>query len=53
MTISKIERGERAPSLAMLRRLAEALDVPPGLLLDEGGGPARAKREGRRDKPTR
>ena len=37
MTISKLERGERAPSLKMLRRLAAAFDVPPAWLLDDGG----------------
>ncbi len=47
MTISKLERGERAPSLKMLRRLAAALDVPPAWLLDDGA-PARGP-----DPPTR
>lgn len=29
-----IERGERNPTLTMIRRIAKALRVPPGKLLD-------------------
>ena len=34
MTISKLERGDRQPSLALLRRLAKALKVKVGDLLE-------------------
>lgn len=34
MTISKLERGDRQPSLALLRRLAKALKVKVGELLE-------------------
>lgn len=34
MTISRLERGERQPSLALLRRLAQALKVKVGELLE-------------------
>jgi len=34
MTISKLERGDRQPSLALLRRLARALKVKVGQLLE-------------------
>jgi transcriptional regulator with XRE-family HTH domain len=33
MTISRMERGERQPSMAMLQRLAKALGVPVSELL--------------------
>lgn len=32
--LRQIEQGERNPSLAMLRRLAAALEVDPSVLLD-------------------
>ena len=32
--ISLLERGEREPRLSTIVRLARALDVPPGALLD-------------------
>jgi transcriptional regulator with XRE-family HTH domain len=35
--IGGIERGERNPTLTMIVRLAEALDVPPAKLLDVEG----------------
>jgi transcriptional regulator with XRE-family HTH domain len=34
MTISKLERGERQPSMAMLQRLAKALGVRVTALLE-------------------
>jgi len=34
MTISKLERGDRQPSPALLRRLAKALKVKVGELLE-------------------
>lgn len=33
--VSDLERGQRNPSVRALARLAEALDIPPGLLLVE------------------
>jgi transcriptional regulator with XRE-family HTH domain len=34
MTISKLERGDRQPSMQMLQRLAKALGVPVTALLE-------------------
>ena len=34
MTVSRLERGERQPSLALLQRLAKALKVKVGELLE-------------------
>ena len=34
MTISRLERGERQPSMALLQRLAKALGVPVSRLLE-------------------
>lgn len=34
--LSEIEAGQKAPSLFVLRALAERLGVPPGSLLDAG-----------------
>lgn len=36
--VSRIEHGERAPGSATLQRLAQALGVSPGVLLDEAAG---------------
>ncbi len=36
-TISRIERGVKAPSIEVLASIAEALDVPPASLLAFGG----------------
>jgi transcriptional regulator with XRE-family HTH domain len=33
--ISRIEAGKRDPQVSTLRRLAKAVEVPPGQLLDE------------------
>lgn len=33
--IGGIERGERNPTLAMIHRLARALDIPPSRLLED------------------
>jgi transcriptional regulator with XRE-family HTH domain len=32
--ISRIERGERDPKASTVRKLAEALEIPPGRLLE-------------------
>ena len=37
--LSDLERGRRNPSVRALGRLAKALDVPPGALLEEPGDP--------------
>ncbi|MDA3926395.1 MAG: helix-turn-helix domain-containing protein [Kiritimatiellae bacterium] len=36
-TIALWEKGERSPSLAQLHKVAKALEVPAGMLLDQGG----------------
>ncbi len=33
--ISNVERGYRVPTVATLLRLADGLDVPPGVLVDD------------------
>ena len=39
--ISGIERGVRNPTVLILEKIAKALKVPAGSLLDEAKGPAR------------
>lgn len=43
--VSRIERGERAPGSVTLRRLAQALGVTPGNLMDEAGAAVAAGAE--------
>jgi len=42
-TISMIERGHSIPSLKMLLRLADALEVEPAELLPGSGGPKKVR----------
>jgi transcriptional regulator with XRE-family HTH domain len=38
--LSALERGMHAPNVLVLRRLAEALQVPLAVLVDEAGNPS-------------
>jgi transcriptional regulator with XRE-family HTH domain len=38
--VSQVERGVGVPSLSMLLRIAEALDVPPSVLMESAGAEA-------------
>jgi len=42
--LSLVEKGQRVPSFKMTKRLADALEVPPELLLLMGCETSRAKR---------